>query len=294
MKKFFKKIQLPILLSLFLHFFVFYFGNDILNYFSKPPADEFQKPLLPDYEKPRAQVLPLRVINENEFREIVETKKLSPLPNVKDKAKYYGEQTQRVSKETRSKDFGSPLADNRSSKSNSILKELAPTHSLWKIPSKEENSPKSSHDNLSKLNKGSMDLLNREIAIGADTVLNTDEYIYASFFNRLKQEIGPRWEPKVQQFFRSTLTLGDGVYSTRYAFYLDDEGNLLDIEPLEASGSGTLDSIAAQAIREVARFPNPPSMLKVKGRHKVVFGFIADYSRNRFLPKYEPDRRYLR
>jgi hypothetical protein len=295
MKSFRRYVSVPLFLSLLLHICVIYYVLDSLRD-ANPRLEgrDTTKTLLPDYERPLTPAMPLTVLSEAEYRAIVESRRLQNLGDerIKDRAKYLGSQTQRVERETRAQGFGSQEGESKTASKTQKKLLSEDMASLWKLPIEGELREESQSDSGQKLRKGSMDLLDRDVAIGADTVLNTDQYIYASFFNRLKQEIGPRWEPKVQQFFRSTLFLSEGVYSTRYAFYLDDEGNLLSIEPLEASGSGTLDSIAAQAIREVGRFPNPPKALKENGRYKIIFGFIAEYSKNRFLPKYVPDPRF--
>lgn len=288
-------ISISLILSLLLHLYVFSYGRKTVEYFVGGEEEAPKKPLLRDFEKPNPPSMPTRILSDREYREIVDSvaaKKLKA-SQVKDKARFLGTQTQRVEKETRAAEFGSPNAETKKSpkkpKAKTLVDDLA---SLWKLPIEGEVEELSEENKGISQKRGSMDILSSDVAIGADTILNTDEYIYASFFNRLKQEIGPRWEPKVQLFFRTTLVLSDGVYSTRYAFYLDDDGYLLDIEPLEASGSGTLDSIAAQAIRDVGRFPNPPQALKENGRYKVIFGFVAEYTKSRFLPKYVPDPRF--
>jgi hypothetical protein len=288
-------VSISLVLSVALHLYVIGYGKETLEFFwPTPPSQDLKKPLLPDFETPNVSTMPMRVLSEGEYKAIVESRLANKLraDQVKDRAKYLGTQTQRVEKETRAQGFGSAVAEEKRSTQKTPRSLIEDVKSLWKLPVEGNVKEETEAREGLPQKKGSMDLLDRDVAIGADTMLNTDEYIYASFFNRIKQEIGPRWEPKVQQFFRTTLVLGDGVYSTRYAFYLDDDGYLLDIVPLEASGSGTLDSIAAQAIREVGRFPNPPKALKENGRYKVIFGFVAEYSKSRFRPQYIPDPRF--
>jgi TonB family protein len=259
---------------------------------TRPPAPEANPPK-PDVV---SQSIITRVLSENELSRIVETalaEKMNSTPE--DVARYRGEQTQRVKRETRAQGFGSSTGGSATSeplKSRPKRGPLDKLGALWNLPLEGEvrESPSPSQPGLSK---GSLDSLGPEVAIGSQTLLNTDEYIYAGFFNRVKQEVAPRWEPMIQRFLKTTLTLSDGNFSTRYAFFVDAQGLLKDMQLLESSGSRTLDDLAARALREVGRFPNPPQSLRsAGGLYRVELGFMVEYSKKRFHTDYVPDPRF--
>ncbi len=242
------------------------------------------------------QSIATRVLSDNELSRIVETalaEKMNSTPE--DLARYRGEQTQRVKRETRAQGFGSSTggaSPSERSKSQPKRGPLDKLGALWKLPIEGEVRDTTAATNPA-LSKGSLDPLGPEVAIGSETLLSTDEYIYAGFFNRVKREVAPRWEPVIQRFLKTTLTLSDGSFSTRYAFFIDAEGLLKDIQLLESSGSRTLDDLAAQALREVGRFPNPPQSLRSAGSlYRVELGFMVEYSKKRFHTDYVPDPRF--
>ena len=245
-----------------------------------------------------AQSITTRVLSENDFQRIVESalaEKMNATPE--DVARYRGEQTQRVKKETRALGFGSNegSATNTESRKSPPKPKINATDklgSLWKLPLEGEVR-ETEVQTKAGLSKGTLDPLGPDVAIGSQTLLNTDEYIYAGFFNRVKREVAPRWEPAIQRFLKTTLTLSDGSFSTRYAFFVDAEGVLKDMQLLESSGSRSLDDIAARALREVGRFPNPPQSLRsAGGLYRVELGFMVEYSKKRFHTDYVPDPRF--
>jgi hypothetical protein len=259
---------------------------------TRPPALD-SRPATPLVQK---QSIATRVLSEKEFSRIVETalaEKMNSTPE--DVARYRGEQTQRVKRETRARGFGSSTggaSQTEGSKSQNKRGPLDKLGALWKLPLEGEVRETTAASNPS-LSKGSLDPLGPEVAIGSETLLNTDEYIYAGFFNRVKQEVAPRWEPMIQRFLKTTLTLSDGNFSTRYAFFVDAEGHLKDMQLLESSGSRTLDDLAARSLREVGRFPNPPQSLRsAGGLYRVELGFMVEYSKKRFRTDYVPDPRF--
>jgi len=240
--------------------------------------------------------LPTRVLSEGEFRRIVETalveSKMKATPQ--DVARYAGERTQRVERETQAAGFGSQSGrvTPRSASSRTTPNVSDDIRALWKVPI-EGQVREESESRPKEIAKGNLDALDPDVAIGANTLLNTDEYIYAGFFNRVKREVAPRWEPAIQRFLRSTQTLAEGTFATRYAFFVDEQGMIQDTQLLQSSGSRSLDDIAVRTLREVGRFPNPPQSLRsVGGLYRVELGFVVEYSKKRFQTDYVPDPRF--
>lgn len=239
------------------------------------------------------------IVSAEQFKQIVESsrsqKEASSTPS--DRSRYQAEFTQRVDKQTRAKNFGSVEGKKRQDPSKGVKKPKSVGDrigALWSVPLDSGNAPESgSVENKPSLAQGSHDALDREIAIGTHTLLNTDEYVHAGFYNRVKREISPRWQPVVEHFLRHTRTLKEGSFFTRYAFFVDSRGDVQDAELLVSSGSRSLDDIALIALKEAGRFPNPPEALKAdNGLYRFEMGFSVDYTKRGAQTQYVPDPRF--
>lgn len=116
---------------------------------------------------------------------------------------------------------------------------------------------------------------------GPGTFLNTREWKYASFFNRVKQEVASRWDPAGE--LRKRDPRGD-MYAwkdrlTVLKVILDDGGRLKDCYVEQSSGVDFLDREAISAFEKAQPFPNPPRGI-LDDRQQVVFtfGFFLDTS----------------
>lgn len=114
---------------------------------------------------------------------------------------------------------------------------------------------------------------------GDQTLLNTREYKYASFFNRVKRgvqqqwravEVHRRYDPYGRVFgVRDRLTVVEVT--------LNADGSLDDIYVKQDSGVVFLDEAALTAFRKAAPFPNPPeALLEEDGRVRFSFGFYLE------------------
>lgn len=110
---------------------------------------------------------------------------------------------------------------------------------------------------------GSIDYL-EDVEDGPETQLNTREYKYAWFFNRVKNQVQQRWRPG--QAYRRRDPYGrvhgrkDRV--TIVEVTLNKQGGLEDIFIQRDSGVAFLDEVAIQAFRQAQPFPNPPAGLQ--------------------------------
>ena len=114
---------------------------------------------------------------------------------------------------------------------------------------------------------------------GEGTYLNTREWKYASYFNRIKQAVATQWDPN------GALVKRDPS-GQRYAYKdrltvltvtLDDKGSLKDVHVQRSSGVDFLDSTAIEAFRKAQPFVNPPGGLADKrGEIAFVFGFYLE------------------
>lgn len=114
---------------------------------------------------------------------------------------------------------------------------------------------------------------------GDGTFLNTREWKYSSFFNRVKQSVGMHWNPSTLLHQRDP---SGSIYSgksrfTQLAITLDPQGRVRDISVEESSGLDFLDVEAVRSFEEAQPFPNPPpGLASSDSMVRFRFGFSVD------------------
>ncbi|MBS2030360.1 MAG: TonB family protein [Deltaproteobacteria bacterium] len=113
---------------------------------------------------------------------------------------------------------------------------------------------------------------------GDGTFLNTREFKYATFFNRVKQSVGEHWDPSTP--LRSRDPEGKiYAYKDRYTLLtvtLDPSGRLRAVSVEKSSGVEFLDDEAVAAFERAQPFPNPPPGLVDHGEVHFTFGFFLE------------------
>ncbi|WP_342381450.1 TonB family protein [Myxococcus stipitatus] len=119
----------------------------------------------------------------------------------------------------------------------------------------------------------------RDVEEGDGTLLNSREWKYASFFNRVKQSVGMHWNPN------ESLRLRDPtgrMYSgkdrhTLLEITLDEKGRVTDIQVEKSSGLDFLDMEAVSSFQRAQPFPNPPpGLLSDDSKVRFSFGFFLE------------------
>jgi len=239
---------------------------------------------------------------------VVETDLAKSSVSIKERAKYLSEQTQRVERETVASEFGtvrgassaapkiSKNAENTNTDSSSNNSHRAMNLGFGKV------FPDSKNTTTQRLNQGevgksygSHDVLDSNIAVSTQTLLNTDEYIYASFFNRLKSEVAARWEPMVSRVVNSSNhRIGQGVYKTQALLVVANSGEVLRVDIVRGSGIGAFDEAARSAGLQLIQVQNLPSALREPdGLYRIELGFVVNLQRSGIQMEYVPDRRLL-
>ncbi len=115
-----------------------------------------------------------------------------------------------------------------------------------------------------------------DVAEGEETLLNSKEFKYATFFNRVKRGVSQYWSPRVGEEYMRRDPYGNiyGVKDrkTLLEIALDPEGKLVDVDVVRSSGVKFFDDVAVQSFRDASPFPNPPKGL-VEGDGKIHFQF---------------------
>lgn len=117
-----------------------------------------------------------------------------------------------------------------------------------------------------------------DVEEGEGTYLNTREFKFASFFNRVKQSVGEHWDPS------SPLRERDPegkiyAYKDRYTMLsvtLDPSGRLKQVTVEKSCGVDFLDTEAVAAFERAQPFPNPPPGLLDHGEVHFTFGFFLE------------------
>jgi len=127
---------------------------------------------------------------------------------------------------------------------------------------------------------GTMDLLDPELDEGDGNLLNTTRFRFASFFNRVRDQIAAQWHPEAVHAAHDPdgSRFGSRSRKTKLAISLNPDGTLHWIHLIEGSGVGYLDEEAIRAVRAAAPFSNPPEQLvdPSSGHIDFLFGFILE------------------
>lgn len=119
---------------------------------------------------------------------------------------------------------------------------------------------------------------------GDGTFLNSREFKYASFFNRMKRGVSQHWHP-LDEYRRRDPTgniYGQRSRVTILKVVLTSNGDINGIEITRSSGVDFLDAEAVAAFRRAGPFPNPPKGLvdAESGLIDFPFGFHIEFNRS--------------
>lgn len=114
-----------------------------------------------------------------------------------------------------------------------------------------------------------------DVPEGEGTYLNTREWKYAAFFNRVKQSVSARWDPmrKLKEKDPQARQLQYRDRTTVLGVSLRPDGSIADIYVAESSGVEALDIESVQAFERAAPFSNPPAALVQNGLIRFAFSF---------------------
>jgi TonB family protein len=119
----------------------------------------------------------------------------------------------------------------------------------------------------------------KDVAEGDGTYLNTREWKYASFFNRVKQSVATHWDPNSQLRRRDpTGTIYSGRdRHTLVNVTLNEKGMVQEIRVERSSGLDFLDLEAVASFQRAQPFPNPPAgLLEPDSMVRFSFGFYLE------------------
>lgn len=153
------------------------------------------------------------------------------------------------------------------------LKDLSPKFALTPGPKglNVDNSDPSQTDDYLK-----------DVQSGLQTLLSTREFVYYSYYNRIKESLRQHWEPNVREKVKIIYRKGRNIASakdrvTQVLVTLDAKGELIKVEVITRSGVEALDHAAEEAFKAAAPFPNPPAgMVEADGTIKIRWDFVLE------------------
>jgi TonB family protein len=117
---------------------------------------------------------------------------------------------------------------------------------------------------------------------GEGTFLNSREFKYAVYFNRMKRGVSQHWHPMSEYMRRdpSGNIYGQRSRRTILSVTLNAKGDLTGVEVAQSSGLDFLDREAVDAFRRAQPFPNPPQgLVGDQQSFTFPFGFHVDFNR---------------
>lgn len=190
-------------------------------------------------------------------------KKIAPIPKVnsvvnKDPAMFFAEQTQRVEKQTATRNTG---VTNNQNMSPLQQRPLPPRNT---DPGSEPEFTKDLRPTTEASAASALEFqLPSDIAEGTATNLNTDAHIYASFYNRVTELFYIRWVQRLDALWsrmsiETKQNLSGRVWQTDIEVWLKPTGEYHKSLIMKPSGFQNFDNAAIFAFQNARFFPNPP------------------------------------
>jgi TonB family protein len=115
---------------------------------------------------------------------------------------------------------------------------------------------------------------------GDTTALNTKEYVFWGYFQRIRERLDIAWNRRLRtqlsKLWKKGRTLAsDADHTTRLLVTLDPGGKITRVQILEDSGTVDLDQAAIRAFNDAGPFPNPPQgIVDAKGQIQIRWDFV--------------------
>ena len=119
-----------------------------------------------------------------------------------------------------------------------------------------------------------------DIPLGDMTNLNTTEYRFYGFFQRIRKKLEQHWgrtlREKARMLFKSGRALGSKEQKiTALTVTINKKGQIVEVFLKSKSGVKELDDAAIESFNKAGPFPNPPKGFIKNGRAKIEWGFVV-------------------
>lgn len=238
-------------------------------------------------DKPNADIIEVQYISQEELMQIVEQDQVSINEEVPDEAKFLSAKNQKVNESTQAKSSGKfnnlvqyGSKGNKQAETSKLpkMKDLSLDNGWF---TQEEEKQAKMADSKESIFASTSDHL-KDIKEGKQTLLNTREFVYYSYYNRIRRQLQQYWEPSIKKKFLRLMKSGRKIASTqdrltRVLITLNTSGNLMKVQLLEESGVRDLDDAAVEAFQDAAPFPNPPQgIIEKDDTVKIRWDFVIE------------------
>lgn len=253
-----------IVVSLFLHLLVFLMMQT-------PKGTNF----VSNVNESKTYEIELEPVNNSKqiTKQVVETTLIKKSTEVAKDA-FLGEQTQIVEKQTKAKEiavfreFKKGGTANTKEKQDSDLHKLGLAHDYKPLGNIGPGQTAAGNDFI------------KDIAEGSQTMLNTKEFAFYSFYQRVRKQLEQFWEPALRERLDKMINRGRMIasekdHSTRLMVIMNSEGIITKIQVENTSGLIDLDEVAVESFNKAGPFPNPPrGMVDIDGKVRVEWEFV--------------------
>lgn len=115
--------------------------------------------------------------------------------------------------------------------------------------------------------------------IGPMTILNTQEFKYYNYYERLKERIQTIWRPLIREVIYKldiNKQLKVGIFTTKLLVDLNKIGEIIKIQIIAQSGYEEFDKIGTRAFLQAEPFPGPPKELINDNVFQLRWDFIVN------------------
>lgn len=120
-----------------------------------------------------------------------------------------------------------------------------------------------------------------EIPLGDFTKLNTQQFQFYGFYDRIRQRLELFWGTNIQQQAQKMMKSGRSIASdhnhiTALEIHLNEKGEIIEVSVNSPSGVRELDNAAIKTFNQAGPFPNPPKGMIKNGRAKIKWSFVVN------------------
>lgn len=115
---------------------------------------------------------------------------------------------------------------------------------------------------------------------GERTLLNTKEFVFYGYFQRIREQLDRAWKPILKEQIGKLYKTGRHLasnqdHTTQTMVTLNKKGHIVRVQVVEASGTRDLDDAAVRAFNQAGPFPNPPrDLIDENGLFQIRWDFI--------------------
>lgn len=239
---------------------------------------------------PQSEILFSENKNNSQVEIVLLEDSPNPISKPDTKASFQAQKTQRVQEQTQARFRG--LTENKEFPSRPRPIQQATQEQQESITQEKSDIDLKATDRLNRALATGISTLSesmpQDIKFGDFTALNTDQYLYFSFFNRIAPRIRFNWENGVASVveelsLRHYQLNSKKTFTTEVEVRLDSSGYLQGVSIHRSSGIPGLDQAVARAFQLSTPFINPPAeMVKPDGLIRLYYGFNVHFEPSLF------------